>query len=83
MFEVQASFIPSLPSSAYIYIYIYLYFKAKSDWEVWTFCSIFRLVSGGGGALECNLTGRCPFFKNLHNPFWKKNLHFDALFQNY
>ena len=30
------------------------------------------LVHGGGGALECNLTGRCPFFKNPHNPFWKK-----------
>ena len=28
---------------------------------------------GGGGALECNLTGRCPFFKNFHNPFRKKN----------
>ena len=27
---------------------------------------------GVGGALECNLTGRCPFFKNLHNPFRKK-----------
>ena len=24
------------------------------------------------GALECNLTGRCPFFKDLHNPFRKK-----------
>ena len=24
------------------------------------------------GALECNLTGRCPFFKNLRNPFRKK-----------
>ena len=22
------------------------------------------LVHGGGGALECNLMGRCPFFKN-------------------
>ena len=28
---------------------------------------------GGGGALECNLTGRCPFFKSLDNPFRKKN----------
>ena len=27
---------------------------------------------GGGGALECNLTGSCPFFKNLHNPIGKK-----------
>ena len=26
----------------------------------------------GGGTLECNLTGRCPFFKDLHNPFRKK-----------
>ena len=25
----------------------------------------------GGGALERNLTGRCPFFKNLHNVFRK------------
>ena len=27
---------------------------------------------GGGGALECNLTGRCPFVKNLHKkpPTW-------------
>ena len=24
------------------------------------------------GALECNLTGRCSFFKNLHNPLRKK-----------
>ena len=24
------------------------------------------------GALECNMTGRCPFFKNLHNLFRKK-----------
>ena len=29
-------------------------------------------VSPGGGALECNMTGRCPFFKNLHNPFRRK-----------
>ena len=28
--------------------------------------------SRGGGALECNLTGRCPFLKSLHNPFRKK-----------
>ena len=28
--------------------------------------------SNPGGALECNLTGRCPFFKNLHNLFWEK-----------
>ena len=35
--------------------------------------SIWREAGGGGGgALECNLTGRCPFFKNLHNPFRKK-----------
>ena len=24
------------------------------------------------GVLECNLTGRCPFLKSLHNPFGKK-----------
>ena len=29
-------------------------------------------LAGGGGAFECNFTGRCPFFKNLHNPFRKK-----------
>ena len=34
------------------------------------------------GALECNLTGRCPFFKSLHNPFRKK-MHFDTLFRNF
>ena len=27
---------------------------------------------GGGGGLECSLTGRCPFFKNFNNPFIKK-----------
>ena len=26
----------------------------------------------GGGAFECNLTGRCSFFKNLHNLFIKQ-----------
>ena len=26
----------------------------------------------GEGILECNLTARCPFFRNLHNPFRKK-----------
>ena len=30
------------------------------------------LPPGGGGHLECNLTGRCPFFKRLHNPLRKK-----------
>ena len=35
--------------------------------ESWT-----RPLWGGGRALECNLTGRCPFIKNLHNPFRKK-----------
>ena len=32
--------------------------------------------SGGGGGGEahvCNIMGRCPFFKNLHNLFRKKN----------
>ena len=35
---------------------------------------VLRIGTGGGGAgaTECNLTGRCPFFKNLHNPFRKK-----------
>ena len=27
---------------------------------------------GGGGVHESNLTGKYPFFTNLHNPFWKK-----------
>ena len=27
----------------------------------------------GPGGFECNLTGRCPFFKNLHNPFRNEN----------
>ena len=31
-----------------------------------------RSIVARGGALECNLTGRCPFFKSLHNPFRKK-----------
>ena len=33
----------------------------------------------GGGALECYMTGRCLFLKNLHNLF-TKNLHFITLF---
>ena len=32
----------------------------------------FTRRGGGGEALECNLTGKCPFFKNLHNLFRKK-----------
>ena len=36
----------------------------------------------GRGGLECNLTKRCPFFKNLHNQF-RKNLQFDTLLRNY
>ena len=36
--------------------------------------SLWRgVLLGGGGALECNLTGRCPFFKSLHHPF-RKNI---------
>ena len=34
--------------------------------------SCIKLTLPGGGALECNLMRRCPFFKNLHNPFGKK-----------
>ena len=33
---------------------------------------IFVVYIPGEGALECNLTGKCPFFKNLHNTFMKK-----------
>ena len=41
------------------------------------FCSQFfsHWISFNGhpeGTFECNLTGRCPFFKNPHNPFRKK-----------
>ena len=32
----------------------------------------FLSTGGGGGAFECNLTVRCPFFKNLHNLFRKR-----------
>ena len=42
-------------------------------------CSRFGGGVGGtgdpspwGGALECSLKRRCPFFKNLHAPFRKK-----------
>ena len=31
-----------------------------------------HVPGGEEGALECNLTERCPFFKNLPNPFRKK-----------
>ena len=46
-------------------------------------CPWLLIPKGGWGGgeergLECNLTERCPFFKNLHNPFRKK-LHFDNL----
>ena len=32
----------------------------------------FPVHGGGERALECNLMGKCPFFKNPHNPFRKK-----------
>ena len=35
-------------------------------------CYQVAVAPGGGGALECNLTGRCPFFKSLHNRLGKK-----------
>ena len=34
--------------------------------------SVAQLHEPPGGALECNLIGRCPFFKSLHNPLRKK-----------
>ena len=41
-----------------------------------TFLGFFLVPSapegGGGGGIECNLTGRCPYFKNFHNPFRQK-----------
>ena len=30
------------------------------------------IIKEARGALECNLIGRCPFFKNLYNPFKKR-----------
>ena len=39
--------------------------------------------AGGGGALECNLTGRCPFLKSLHNPFKKINCILIPWFRNF
>ena len=43
---------------------------------LWYSCNAHVFYTPGpispGGALECNQTGRCPFFKSLHNPFRKK-----------
>ena len=36
-----------------------------------------------GGALECNLTGKFPFFQESPQPVWEKNLPFDTLFRNF
>ena len=44
--------------------------KSKQNYIL---CVTKQPIPPGGGALECNLTGRCPFFKNFHNPFRKKN----------
>ena len=33
---------------------------------------LFSYICIPGGALECNLTRRYPFFKNLHNLFGEK-----------
>ena len=33
---------------------------------------VYLSPRGGGEALECNMTRRCPFFKNFHNLFGKK-----------
>ena len=35
-------------------------------------CNLLLQLRPQGGTLERNLMGRCPFFKNLHNPFRKK-----------
>ena len=32
----------------------------------------FSSSASAEAAVKCNLTGRCPFFKNIHNPFRKK-----------
>ena len=49
-----------------------LHMKTKRASEI----SEFLTAYSPGGGLECNLTagltGRCPFFKNLDNPFGKK-----------
>ena len=39
---------------------------------LWSLLDSENQVLSPGGALERNLTGRCPFFKNLHRPFRKK-----------
>ena len=31
-----------------------------------------RLLTPGGGGIECNMTGRCPFFKESPQPVWEK-----------
>ena len=43
------------------YLIYHIWPKTSRDTEIRT--------AKGPGALECNLTGRCPTFKNLHNPF--------------
>ena len=44
--------------------------------HLWRNCLLISLKrgggGGGGGALECYMTGRCPFLKNLDNLFREK-----------
>ena len=41
-------------------------------WERTSLLFEINQMLGGGEGLECNLTGRCPFFKNLHKSFRKQ-----------
>ena len=40
-------------------------------------------ITGRGEGDECNMTGRCPFLKNIHNLLKKKDLHFNTLYRHY
>ena len=67
LIDVQQNFRPRIVAKFYIiYIQLNLY-------NLYSICKPAKLMYlPGGGALECNLTGRCPFCKNVHNPYGKK-----------
>ena len=58
----------------------------EKEWYSWLLCMSFKVreregkvslstlltTRGARGGIECNMPGRCPFFKILHNLFWKK-----------
>ena len=48
------------------------HFQQRSGAEQYCSGAAILVHGGGGRALECNLTGRCPFFRNPHNPLGKK-----------